>query len=53
MLGLLLVGLIPMRAQSEPSQTGAVTGRVLSELTGAYLANARVTVEGVPPPPPP
>ena len=51
MLGLLLVGLIPMRAQSEPSQTGAVTGRVLSELTGAYLANARVTVEGVPPPP--
>lgn len=34
------------RAQSEPVRTGAVSGRVSSQLTNAYLSNARVSVQG-------
>lgn len=41
-----LAAAVLTRAQSEPAQTGVVTGRVSSQLTGAYLANARVTLEG-------
>ncbi len=42
-----LLGAGVTRAQAQPeTATGAVAGRVSSQLTGAYLPNARVVVQG-------